>query len=131
METKKEFTAMDFLTFTVAGNVVVTDPITGKEFLCFRNEDNTFTHSLNNQKVTAEEIYAVLQQRIEEAKKVDAEIEKAKTAEETKAAAQQTPPPPPPSATQQAPQTPMFCSNCGTPLIPGTKFCTKCGKHIG
>ena len=113
MEEKKELTAMDFLTFTVAGNVVVTDPITGKEFLCFRNEDETFTHSLINQKVTAEDICILLQQRIEEAKKVDAEIE-AQTALKA----------------EQASPTPKFCPNCGAPVIPGGKFCTKCGTHL-
>ena len=135
METKKEFTAMDFLTFTVAGNVVVTDPVTGKEFLCFRNPDNTFTDSRDNQQLKAEEIYALIQLRIEQAHKIDAELE-AKAAEEAKAAQQQTPPPPPPQAADasqapaSAPQAPKFCGNCGAPLIPGTKFCTKCGKPI-
>ena len=135
METKKEFTAMDFLTFTVAGNVVVTDPVTGKEFLCFRNPDNTFTDSRDNQQLKAEEIYALIQLRIEQAHKIDAELE-AKAAEEAKAAQQQTPPPPPPQAVTpspspaSAPQVPKFCGNCGAPLIPGTKFCTKCGKPI-
>lgn len=142
METKKEFTAMDFLTFTVAGNVVVTDPVTGKEFLCFRNSDNTFTDSRDNQQLKAEEIYALVELRIEQAHKIDAEIE-ARAAQE--AAAQQTPPPPPapsaPSPSGEAappppPPTgtasaPKFCSNCGAPLMDGSKFCTKCGTPVG
>lgn len=128
METKKEFTAMDFLTFTVAGNVVVTDPVTGKEFLCFRNPDNTFTDSRDNQQLKAEEIYALVELRIEQAHKMDAEIE-AKAAQE--AAAQQMPPPPPaPSSTAEAPAAPKFCGSCGAPLMAGMKFCTKCGAPV-
>ncbi|MBP3214284.1 MAG: zinc ribbon domain-containing protein [Bacteroidaceae bacterium] len=141
METKKEFTAMDFLTFTVAGNVVVTDPVTGKEFLCFHNPDNTFTDSRDNQQLKAEEIYALVELRIEQAHKMDAEIE-ARAAQE--AAAQQTPPPPPaPSAPSPSGETapppppptgtasaPKFCGNCGAPLMTGGKFCTKCGTPV-
>lgn len=146
METKKEFTAMDFLTFTVAGNVVVTDPVTGKEFLCFRNPDNTFTDSRDNQQLKAEEIKALIQFRIEQAHKIDAENE-AKAAQE--AAAQQTPPPPPPPSvpSPSAPSpsgeetppppppigtvsVPKFCGNCGAPLMVGEKFCTKCGTPV-
>lgn len=128
METKKEFTAMDFLTFTVAGNVVVTDPVTGKEFLCFRNPDNTFTDSRDNQQLKAEEIYALVELRIEQAHKIDAEIE-ARAAQE--AAAQQTPPPPPaPSSTAEVPAAPKFCGSCGAPLMAGMKFCTKCGAPV-
>ena len=128
METKKEFTAMDFLTFTVAGNVVVTDPVTGKEFLCFRNPDNTFTDSRDNQQLKAEEIYAIVELRIEQAHKMDAEIE-ANAAQE--AAAQQAPPPPSasPSATEM-PSTPKFCRNCGAPWTAGMTFCTKCGTPV-
>jgi hypothetical protein len=142
MEQKKEFTAMDFLTFTVAGNVVVTDPVTGKEFLCFHNPDNTFTDSRDNQQLKAEEIYALVELRIEQAHKIDAENE-ARAAQE--AAAQQTPPPPPaPSAPSPSGETapppppptgtasaPKFCGNCGAPLMDGSKFCTKCGTPVG
>lgn len=28
------------------------------------------------------------------------------------------------------PQTPSFCTNCGSPLMPGAKFCTNCGKQL-
>lgn len=28
------------------------------------------------------------------------------------------------------PQTPAFCTNCGSPLMPGAKFCTHCGKQL-
>lgn len=27
-------------------------------------------------------------------------------------------------------QTPVFCTNCGSQLVPNTKFCTNCGKQI-
>ena len=27
-------------------------------------------------------------------------------------------------------QTPAFCTNCGSPLMPGAKFCTHCGKQL-
>ena len=115
METKKEFTAMDFLTFTVAGNVVVTDPVTGKEFLCFRQQDNTFIDSRDNQKLTPEQIYALVELRIEQAQKMDAEAE-AKAAQE--------------AANQQATPPPRFCAKCGSPIFAETKFCTKCGTPV-
>ena len=115
MEQKKEFTAMDFLTFTVAGNVVVTDPVTGKEFLCFHNPDNTFTDSRDNQQLKAEEIYALVELRIEQAQKMDAEAE-AKAAQE--------------AANQQATPPPRFCAKCGTPILSEAKFCTKCGAPV-
>ncbi|MDA4123157.1 MAG: zinc ribbon domain-containing protein [Thaumarchaeota archaeon] len=35
-------------------------------------------------------------------------------------------PPPPMAAAAQAPAA-MACRNCGAPLKPGAKFCTKCG----
>ena len=129
METKKEFTAMDFLTFTVAGNVVVTDPVTGKEFLCFRQQDNTFIDSRDNQKLTPEQIYALVELRIEQAQKMDAENE-AKAAQEAAAQQTPTPPPPAPSSTAEAPAAPKFCGSCGAPLMAGMKFCTKCGAPV-
>lgn len=32
--------------------------------------------------------------------------------------------------TPAQPQTPAFCTNCGSPLMPGAKFCTHCGKQL-
>ena len=29
---------------------------------------------------------------------------------------------------QQQPQQPQFCDECGTKILPGAKFCSKCGK---
>ena len=33
MKAKKEIEPMDFITITTAGNIVVTDPVTGDEYL--------------------------------------------------------------------------------------------------
>lgn len=133
METKKEFTPMDFLTVTQAGNIVVTDPVTGNEFLCFRQKDNTFIHSISKEVLTVEEIGRAVMQRIAIAKQVD-------ELHEAKAHAQKpmTVAPPPLQQQQQQlqqqqlqqQQQPKFCIHCGAQLIPGDKFCIRCGKAL-
>ncbi len=130
MKTMKEITPKDFLTFTKAGNVVVTDPVTGREFICYHIKDNTFLHSLTNENVTAEEITAVILHRIDQAEKMEAEYEAKKAAAqkaEAEKAAKGTK-----TAKRQAPkqQAKNFCMHCGAPLTPGDKFCMNCGEKL-
>ena len=33
-------------------------------------------------------------------------------------------------ASAQAPAGPNYCDNCGNPLAPGAKFCSKCGTSV-
>ncbi len=120
METKKELTAMDFLTFTLAGNVVVTDPVTGTEFLCLRKQDNAFVHTLTKEVLTADDICRAVMQRMAMAQKIDQEIDAAKEAKAQPAAPEQAPP------TWQ----PRFCIRCGAPLGPTDKFCMRCGTAV-
>ena len=103
---------MDFLTFTVAGNVVVTDPITGDEMLFLKQQDNTFLHPVSKKSLTAKEICIAVMQRIGQARQLDEKMAAEKQNEKT--------------ASKK-----RFCMNCGEPIYPGDKFCTNCGKAIG
>lgn len=131
MGTKKEITAMDFITITQAGNIVVTDPVTGDEYLCFRQEDNTFIHSVNKEVLTIKDICIATLQRMALAREIDQKIaEKKKTEAENAAKGvktdkQQT-------SKKQAPkqQSKNFCIHCGAPLSPGDKFCMNCGEKL-
>jgi hypothetical protein len=45
-------------------------------------------------------------------------------------AAAPTPPAPPVQPAPPPPQPPTHCPNCGVPLVPGAKFCSKCGHKF-
>ena len=126
MKAKKEIEPMDFITITTAGNIVVTDPVTGDEYLCFRQEDNTFIHSVNKEVLTIKDICIATLQRMAMAREIDQKIAETKKAEAEKAAKGTK------TAKRQAPkqQAKNFCMHCGAPLAPGDKFCMNCGEKL-
>ena len=117
MSNIKEFKPIDFLTVTRAGNIVVTDPVTGSEFLCYRKDDSTYISTINKKELTLEDMCKTILVRLEEAKKIDEQLEAKAT--EQKAAKKGA-----------ATKAPKFCMNCGKPLKPGDKFCMECGNPV-
>lgn len=113
MKEQKDFKPIDFLTVTKAGNIVITDPVTGAEVFCLRHDDKTFVNTVNKEVMTIDEIGKALILRIKAAYEIENIIE-AKKAE-----------------LKSAKKANQFCMNCGTPLKPGDKFCMNCGKAVG
>lgn len=108
-EQEKYLPVIHLIQVTHAGNVVVLDPVTLKEeFLVANKTYDRFTNS-KGVEVTAEEIVAYTNQRLEQRAAMEEKKGESVAEAEPKRA---------------------FCSYCGARLIEGNRFCTECGKKI-
>lgn len=111
MDTQQEMTPAErLIQVTLAGNLVILDPIKGTEKFYTANETHDRFANDRGEEFTADELVAAVNERLLQA------------AKQHLANKQQA------TATQQ--QNHAFCTNCGKPLVPGDRFCRHCGKHI-
>ncbi len=111
MESQQEMTPAErLIQVTLAGNLVILDPIKGTEkFYTANDTHDRFTND-RGEEFTAEEIVAAVNERLVEA------VQQRMASDRQTTAAQQ--------------QNHAFCASCGKPLVPGDRFCRHCGSHI-
>lgn len=112
--------AGSFIQITMAGNLVVCDPLTGEETFFTANEERTVFTNPKGNGFSMEQIILFVDNRL----RMRVEQEFAKMEAEEKAAAQPAAPAAP------AAERPNFCVHCGAKLAPDAKFCTSCGAAI-